>query len=133
MNHAPQISTASRMHLQQLAERHSTALNRALAPYQKNFAVLSNIKLSFDELIALELLRNQSPEHFRTKQRRAYRIFFLDLFIVLTLCNFLAALTQRLEELKSRTITLKDLLLDSYTVRANAPNAGAVYCAAALA
>ena len=132
MNHAPQISTASRMHLQQLAERHSTALNRALAPYQKNFAALQNFARSPRFRFELELLRKQSLDHFRTKERHAYLIF-LDLFIIVELCNSLAALTQRLQELKLHSITFKDLLLSSYTVRANAPNAGAVYCAAALA
>ncbi len=132
MNHAPQISTASRMHLQQLAARHSTALNRALAPYQKNFAALQNFARSPRFRFELELLRKQSLDHFRTKERHAYLIF-LDLFIIVELCNSLAALTQRLQELKLHSITFKDLLLSSYTVRANAPNAGAVYCAAALA
>ena len=132
MNHAPQISTTSRMHLQQLAARHSAALNRAVAPYQKTFAALQNFARSPRFRFELELLRKQSPDHFRAKRRHSYLIF-LEHFIILELCNFLAAVTQRLEELKLHSITLKDLLLDSYTVRANAPNAGAVYCAAALA
>jgi hypothetical protein len=132
MEQAPLMSTASRTHLQQHLARHSAALESAFAPYQKNFAALRNLARSPRFLFQMEILRNQSPEHFRTKQRHAYLIF-LDLFIIVELCNFLAALTQRLEELKLHSITFKDLLLSSYTVRANAPNADALHCAAALA
>jgi hypothetical protein len=103
---------------------------RALAP--NHLAAFAAQRRSLKYLAELELLRLGNDDHFLTKRLRSHFAFVIHHFITAILRNLVTAKEQA-KYLREQKYTLQDLLLDSYTVRANAPNARANFGAAVIA
>ena len=124
------ISPASLAAFQRRVEQNFAALNLANSSHRKALDVLINRRWTTKELYEMELLRSAEPNHFRTKRRFCYLALIIWDFIAKTFCDLQAEMEIAL--LKRKNFTAKDLLLDSHTVRANAPNPAAAFTAAVI-